>query len=285
MNIKQLQEFIVVAEERQITAAAKRLYMAQPPLSYQMKQLEKEVGAKLMVRTPYGIRLTDAGVTLLSYAKQITHLAGNANEAIHQQQAGKFGVIHLGLISSLGHLLPTPALRQFSNYYPHVKFEITEGNTYELVKKLKQNLIDLAVMRTPFNRRGLATRTIHRDQMVVIGDHQRFNFSKRSMRISDFNNQAIILYSRFEALLNQTFAQAGVDPFVAVRCDNALTAVTWAKAGMGLAIIPESTVHGQGYTPIDYPGWQTEIQLAWRQDQAVKPVIKQAIQWLDELDS
>lgn len=282
MNIKQLREFVVVAQERQITAAAKRLYMAQPPLSYQMKQLEKEVGTKLMVRTPYGIRLTDAGITFLSYAQQITRIAGNASEAIHLQKAGKLGVIHLGLISSLGQLLPNKALQQFSHYYPHVKFEITENNTFELVKQLNRNLIDLAVMRTPFNHRHLNTRTIHSDKMVAVFNPQRTNVSKQSLSIKDFNEQPIVLYSRFESLINRTFAEKGVDPFVAVRCDNALTAVTWARAGMGIAIVPESTVHNQQYTPIDYPDWETKIQLAWRKDQSVKPVIKQTIQWLSQ---
>ena len=58
MNIKQLKYFLVVAEERQITSAAKKLYIAQPPLSYQLKQLEKEVGVQLFVRTAHGIELT-----------------------------------------------------------------------------------------------------------------------------------------------------------------------------------------------------------------------------------
>ncbi|NRO36818.1 HTH-type transcriptional regulator TfdS [Lactobacillus helveticus] len=75
MNIKQLRYFLVVAEEKQITSAAKRLYIAQPPLSYQLKQLEIELGAQLFKRTAHGIELTDAGQILQSYASEILSLS------------------------------------------------------------------------------------------------------------------------------------------------------------------------------------------------------------------
>ena len=74
MNLKQLEYFIAVAEEKQVTAAAKRLNIAQPPLSYQLKQLEKELGVQLLKRTAHGVQLTPAGSTLAEYAKQIVDL-------------------------------------------------------------------------------------------------------------------------------------------------------------------------------------------------------------------
>lgn len=70
MNLKQLEYFIAVAEEKQVTAAAKRLNIAQPPLSYQLKQLEKELDVRLLKRTAHGIQLTTAGNVLAKYAKQ-----------------------------------------------------------------------------------------------------------------------------------------------------------------------------------------------------------------------
>lgn len=78
MNIKQLKYFLVVAEERQITFAAKKLYIAQPPLSYQLKQLEKEVGVQLFVRTAHGIELTEEGKVFQKYAEKIVSLSISA---------------------------------------------------------------------------------------------------------------------------------------------------------------------------------------------------------------
>lgn len=73
MNLKQLQYFITVAQERQITSAAKRLYIAQPPLSYQLKQLEKELNTKLFNRTAYGIELTPQGEIFKKYAEKMVN--------------------------------------------------------------------------------------------------------------------------------------------------------------------------------------------------------------------
>ena len=186
MNLKQLQAFLVVAQERQITAAAKRLYMAQPPLLYQMKQLEKELGVKLFTRSSYGIELTPAGRTFQTYAQQMVKLRQAAGEALDQEKAGRMGTIHLGLISSTGDLVPNQAMQQLTVDYPHISFAISEGNTMELVDQLNSGLLDLAVVRTPFNTRGLEERSLYQDEMVALGDHDRFRFPAKEMKIGDY---------------------------------------------------------------------------------------------------
>ena len=106
MNIKQLKYFLVVAEERQITSAAKKLYIAQPPLSYQLKQLEKEVGVQLFVRTAHGIELTEEGKVFQKYAEKIVALSVSAKSQIHQIKEGELGKIRIGVISSCGGVVP-----------------------------------------------------------------------------------------------------------------------------------------------------------------------------------
>ena len=93
MNIKQLKYFLVVAEERQITSAAKKLYIAQPPLSYQLKQLEKEVGVQLFVRTAHGIELTEEGKVFQKYAEKIVALSISAKSQIHQIKEDRKSVV------------------------------------------------------------------------------------------------------------------------------------------------------------------------------------------------
>ena len=100
MNFKQLNYFLVVAEEGQITSAAKRLFVGQPALSYQLKQLEEELGAKLFIRQPYGIELTEAGKKLRDYAGQILTLAKNVQTEITELDRGGWGRVKLGSVSS-----------------------------------------------------------------------------------------------------------------------------------------------------------------------------------------
>lgn len=283
MNLKQLQEFLVVAQERQITSAAKRLYMAQPPLSYQMKQLEKELGVKLFNRSSYGIVLTTAGKTFQSYAQKMVMTRQAAVEALDQERTGKLGTIHLGLISSTGMLVPNQELQQLTSDYPRVNFAITEGNTMQLIDQLNSNLIDVAIVRTPFNMRGMEARTIYRDRMVAVGDHQYFDFPRTKLQISDLDQQMLILYRRFESIFNETFAQQGVTPFYSVKCDDARTAIAWANGGMGVAIVPQliaKTYARQPMTVIDYAGWNSRIQVVWRRNATLTPVTHRFIEIL-----
>lgn len=283
MNLKQLQAFLVVAQERQITAAAKRLYMAQPPLSYQMKQLEKELGVKLFKRNSYGIELTTAGETFQTYAQQMVKLRQAAGEALSQDKTGRLGTVHLGLISSTGELVPNPALTQLIADYPQVNIAITEDNTMGLVDRLNSGLLDLAIVRTPFNTRGLSQRVLYQDEMVAVGDHARYRFPATSMRINDFDRQPLILYRRFEAIFNDTFARHGITPFYSVKCDDARTAIKWADKGMGIAVVPRLIAQSDATAPltaIDYTAWNSEIEVVWQRDAQLSPVVQRFINLL-----
>ncbi|CDF68025.1 Transcriptional regulator [Lactobacillus acidophilus DSM 20079 = JCM 1132 = NBRC 13951 = CIP 76.13] len=138
MNIKQLHYFLVVAEEKQITAAAKRLYIAQPPLSYQLKQLEKELGAQLFKRTAHGIELTDAGQTLQSYASEILSLAQNAKNQVHKTISGELGTVAMGIVSSSTGYMPIAAFKELTQFYPEINFDIYEDNTFGVLDKLEK---------------------------------------------------------------------------------------------------------------------------------------------------
>lgn len=280
MNIKQLRAFLVVAQERQITAAAKRLYTTQPPLSYQMKQLEKEVGAQLFIRNAHGINLTEAGRTFLRYAQQIVNLDRQARDELRQEERGVIGQINLGLISSAGGLIPNAALRSLTKSYPKLNFNITEANTFQLLDQLNDNLLDLAVVRTPLNMQGLEKKILNTDRMVAVYDSTSIKLPSQSLHPDDLAKQPLILYRRFEALFNREFAQLGIVPFYAVRCDDARTAILWADRGMGVALVPESIAEEYAHStvvPIDYPAWNTHVQLVWRKDQVMRPVISHLI--------
>ncbi len=123
-----------------------------------MKQLEKEVGAQLFIRNAHGINLTEAGRTFLRYAQQIVNLDRQARDELRQEERGVIGQINLGLISSAGGLIPNAALRSLTKSYPKLNFNITEANTFQLLDQLNDNLLDLAVVRTPLNMQGLEKR-------------------------------------------------------------------------------------------------------------------------------
>lgn len=279
MNLKQLRYFLVVAEEKQITAAAKRLYIAQPPLSYQLKQLEKELGAQLFKRTSHGIELTDVGQIFQSYANEIISLAQNAENQVHKTISGELGTIAIGMVSSSTGLIPMNSFNELRKYYPEISFDIYEDNTYGILDKLEKKTIDLGIVRTPYNQTGLNTKTLTTEKMMAISVDPDFQ-QKKELRIKDLADQPLIIYRRFEDIFNQTFAHHGLKPFYAVKCDDSRTAITWAKRKMGVALVPESiatTYAQENMIAIKHANWITHLQLVWRKDHQVTPLMKKII--------
>ena len=103
MDLKQLRYFMAIVEERQITAAARRLHMAQPPLSNQMKMLEDEIGLKLFQRGPHHIELTEAGELLAARAAQLLDMAAMTKRELKDFRQGLCGTLAIGTVSSLVH--------------------------------------------------------------------------------------------------------------------------------------------------------------------------------------
>ena len=279
MNLKQLQYFALVAEEGQITSAAKQLFIGQPALSYQLKQLEDELGAKLFARQPHGIELTDAGKKLYSYSKQILTVAQNAETEIREIQAGQLGSVRLGSVSSSIGVLPSSRLVAFVKEHPGVALDILEDNTYGILDKLKNNLLDLAVIRTPYNRVNLAAIDVSDERMTAVTRLSAFA-GKETVKLEDLAGQPLVIYRRFEGMFKETFTERGLKPNFVIKCDDSRTAIRWSDSGLGIALVPESIAaayaKGQIY-PIDLDQWRTRLQLVWRKDQVVTPLMRQII--------
>lgn len=279
MNIKQLRYFLVVAEEKQITSAAKRLYIAQPPLSYQLKQLEKELGAQLFKRTAHGIELTDAGRILQGYASEILSLSESAKNQVHKTISGELGTIAIGMASSSTGLIPMNSFYSLTKFYPEISLDIYEDNTFGIIDKLEKKTIDLGIVRTPYNRNGLNAKTLTTERMMAVTVDPKFK-NKTELRIKDLNEQPLIIYRRFEGIFNQTFIHHGIKPFYAVKCDDSRTAITWAKRNMGTALVPESianTYAPNNLIPIKHNNWITHLQLVWRKDKQITPLMEKII--------
>lgn len=279
MNLMQLQYFALVAEEGQITSAAKQLFIGQPALSYQLKQLEDELGAKLFARQPHGIELTDAGKKLYSYSKQILTLAQNAETEIREIQAGQLGSVRLGSVSSSIGVLPSSRLVAFVKEHPGVALDILEDNTYGILDKLKNNLLDLAVIRTPYNRVNLAAIDVSDERMTAVTRLGAFA-GKETVKLEDLAGQPLVIYRRFEGMFKETFTEKGLKPNFVIKCDDSRTAIRWSDSGLGIALVPESIAaayaKGQIY-PIDLDQWRTRLQPVWRKDQVVTPLMRQII--------
>jgi DNA-binding transcriptional LysR family regulator len=244
MDLRQLRYFLAIAEEGSITAAAAKLNMAQPPLSQQLRQLEEELGVKLVERGPRKSELTDSGRMLASRASQILDLARSAEREILDHREGLAGSLSLGMVSSSG--LPDANVAAFHARYPGVAFDIHEGNTYELLELLGKGVIEVAVVRTPFNATNLDCRYAATEPMMAIWPGEDPFPGKPKLELRDLAGRPLVLYRRFERIFLEECEKAGFEPRLMCRNEDARTTASWVRGGYGIGIVPRSALTQAG---------------------------------------
>lgn len=186
MNSRQLYYFTVIAETGSFTAAAKKLGLSQPPLSKQIMMLEEDLGVRLLNRGARKAELTEAGAYLYSRARDILSMMDTAASELQNFPSSAKGILKLGTISSSGDYLADRVLPGFCRLHPNVRFEISEGNTYELLEKLKNGIIECAVVRTPFNTEGLHCVFGTEEPLTAVGVSSWFDaLPDGSIRLTD----------------------------------------------------------------------------------------------------
>ena len=171
MDIRQLIYFATIVEEGSISAAAKKLHLSQPPLSYQLKLLEEELHLQLLQRGARGVQLTEAGKVLYKRAQGILELTERTQKELQAMAGGFAGTLHIGTVSSSGASLLDWRIPAFHEQYPQIGFAIHEGNTFELMEMLESGLIELAVVRTPFHDEQVDCRYLQQEPMIAAGDY------------------------------------------------------------------------------------------------------------------
>lgn len=243
MDIKQLKYFLTIAEEEQITSAAKKLNISQPPLSYQLKALEDEIGVKLVERGSRKIRLTDAGHILRNRAEQIVELTEATYRELKDLSKGFQGTLSIGTVSSSGPTLFDKRLKIFNEKYPLINFEIYEGNTYKIIEYLNNGLIQIGIVRTPFNMDGFDYILTEPELMVaVMSEELYWNDNNDTILINELKDKPLVVYRRFEGLIKERCAAAGFEPNLFCKNDDARTTLLWADKGLGIGIVPHSAM-------------------------------------------
>ncbi|MEE0211451.1 MAG: LysR family transcriptional regulator [Negativibacillus sp.] len=243
MDIRQLLYFTTIAEEGSISAAAKKLHLSQPPLSYQMKLLEKELHLPLIERSARGIELTEAGRVLYKRAQGILELSELTRKEMLAMASGFTGTLHIGTVSSSGASLLGWRIPDFHQKYPQIGFAIHEGNTFELMEMLESGLIELAIVRTPFHSDQLNCLYLSPEPMIAAGASSFFPAgmpSGQPISLELLGHAPVILYRRFEKILLSLCEQKGITPQVFCIADDARTTLMWAEAGLGVAVVPQS---------------------------------------------
>ncbi|WP_411679755.1 LysR family transcriptional regulator [Clostridium thailandense] len=287
MDIKQLKYFLAIAEEGQITSAAKKLNMAQPPLSYHLKLLEEELGVKLVERGSRKIELTDAGKILQNRAEQMLELAGATVKELKDFGAGIKGTLSLGTVSSSGVTLIPERIESFHNKYPSINFEVWEGNTFRILEILNSGVIEIGIVRTPFDPKTFEVKFLSKESMIAVYNKKCDYFKNNSkIYLEDIENKSLIIYRRFEKIISEACLKKGFEAKIICKNDDARTTLLWAQSGIGLAIVPKSAFNlvkneNLRFVEIDESSLETSIAAIWMKNRYLSTAAKHFLEFFE----
>lgn len=244
MELRQLRQFVMLAETCNFHRAAERLNMAQPPLSVSIRKLETELGVRLFNRSSRGVSLTEAGSGALREAKAaLFHIEETARIA-RAVDAGEAGRLRIGFVGSATYALLPRLLPLFRARYPDVALELQEGTNGQIVAMLEAHTLDIGIVRMPFrNRHAIRCVTIERDVLIAAlwAGHPLAN--KRRLALRDLADEPFVHYAAGEvggmrAVTTAMFQDAGFSPGVAQEAVQVDTVISLVESRLGVALVP-----------------------------------------------
>lgn len=248
MELRHLRYFVVVAEEEHMTRAAQRLNIQQPPLSSQIRDLEREMEVRLFDRTPRSIRLNAAGRVFLKEARELLANVDRAVMRAQQAARGEFGRIAVGYTSSASLHPKVPQLiRAFHARYPMIALDSHENTTRDLLDALVEESLDAVFVRSKTQRYPMLKSVVLCQEPMVVALPLGHPLAQDTgpIALSALRTEGLILYRRADGpgiqdVLFAAFLEAGFTPRVAADVPRLLSAVTLVAAGKGITIVPET---------------------------------------------
>ncbi|MDO4543198.1 MAG: LysR family transcriptional regulator [Clostridia bacterium] len=257
MNIKYYYNYVAIVESGSLTAASRKLRIAQPALSNQIKTLEQIYGTRLFYRGARRLELTDSGRVLYNKAKAIIEMENEAKNEIASSFAGVSGTLRIGV----GHSEINPtlyrALGMFAKEYDGVDIRVTEATNDVLQRAMLTGEVEATFIRST-SEPGEHCEVVYqnRNRMVAAylkGSEYEKAFKNKEAGAKELSEVPLVMINEGSAQLRTLIRRAGVNPHFRCICNNSTKTTLQAAAdGVGVAIVPEGTIAEQGYTNLAY---------------------------------
>jgi DNA-binding transcriptional LysR family regulator len=246
VEIRQLRAFVAIAESGTFTAGALRVHVTQAAISMQIRQLETEIGAKVFVRAPRHVILTEAGEQLLRRARHILREHDAALDEIAELAGAERGRLRIGSASAMVLTEQLPSiLKELRKQHPAAEIAVTSGTSEVLVDQILAGEVDVAFVSLPVDVRGIKTERLSQDQLVAIASPRHKLSKQKTISAYTLAGERLILGERggnTRRLIDQFFAQAGVTLHVAMELSRQQAIKRMVEEDMGVGIVPLQSV-------------------------------------------
>jgi DNA-binding transcriptional LysR family regulator len=266
--------------------AAKRLHIAQPPLSQQIMNLEDELGIKLFDRTKRAIQMTDAGIYFLKEAQQLLLHVEQAAEIAGRIYHGQAGRLSVGFVGSVVHTFLPEGLRLFRSRFPDVELVLQELNTAEQITSLHAGRVDVGFHYLDAQDSALASQTLTRAPLMVVLPKKHALAGRKSLHIRELAQEPFIANTRSsEPVVLDAFISlchsAGFSPKIAQESGHVQTVLGLVASGLGACLLPDFIKNirrpGVRYIPLSGSPPKVNLAVVWRSDNSsilVKSFVK-----------
>lgn len=291
MELRHLLYFKTVAEHLHFRKAASALFISQPPLSRQIRELEEELGVQLFVRTNKRVILTDAGTYFKDEVDAIFARLEESKSIARQIHLNESGELRIGYISSTYRQELAVVLKQMREIFPYIKTHLYEVPTVKQIKALERGKLDVGVLRAPVQSDKLKVQSLFFDPFTVVipfdekipDQDELANYIKDRPFIFYDKNYAPDYYNK----LIEICGRIGFKPNIVHEANNVHSILQLVEAGLGISILPSSLEQQYqelkiSFVKLDGIPVSTEVVLAYKESNT-NPALSWFIERYQEL--
>jgi DNA-binding transcriptional LysR family regulator len=286
MNLYQLQSFVTVIAEGSMTGAADKLFLTQPAISQQIRNLEEDLGVDLLVRGVRQIKPTLQGEVLYEYSKKMLQLGAQAEVAVKAMGAELKGHLRVGTLNSMGVQLMSPIVSRLLKYNPQLNVKIEYGKGDDLIRMFKKGQLDVLILPDVETQFGMELGEVEKqfllkEEMWLVGTGKDVEIPKQ-IAISEYGKYPVILFSGefpdFNNKLDQALNSAGTKVMPTFESTNVGTLKRVIESGLGWGFLPSMSIKKQvkmgRLTQVHVKGLSYEAEFYYysRKDPALKSI-------------
>ena len=249
MDIRVLRYFLAVAREQSFSTAAERLFLSQPTLSRQLKELEDELGKTLLVRSNKGVTLTEEGMILRKRAEEIVELMDKTEQEVRQSNDSVSGTVYIGAGETYAIKLIADTAHHLKADYPDIHYSFFSGNGTDVLEKLERGLLDFGLVFGNIDRTKYEAIEIPlHDTWGVLMRHDEPLAEKKAVTIADLSKLNLIIPRQFDHLtmISELIAEHSPDAHIVAEYNLIYNASVMVSEGIGSAISLDKLINVSG---------------------------------------
>ncbi|ACC74044.1 LysR substrate-binding domain-containing protein [Paraburkholderia phymatum] len=273
MDVRQLKYFVTIVDSCSLSKAAERLFVAQPSLSQQILNLEAELKAQLLIRSPQGVAPTEAGKALYRLSRDVLRRMDQIRQEVQDGGGSESGTVAIGFPTTIASVLAAPLFQRVRQKYPGIRLQIFESMSGYITELLANGRLDLAILFRDTESLGVSVHPLFDEDLYVVGHPvSKLCVDDEVCPLKFLGNVPLVTpgpTNGLRLLIERTFSRADVDLNIVADIDSLPTMLDIAESGVACTVLPASALarrHFNNRPPIRKivdPGMNRPASLCW----------------------